>query len=424
LEVRGILRENEKSQVIYCGKISYFALIDIRNMLTLRYDPTIEIKSPIPQIDINQIKNRSNIFPSAEDIEKELRVIIRKNISRFNPERISLALSTGVDSNLMLSLIRDEYPKLDIKCISVSFDETSEANYAKEIAESKDTDFYDVTIDNPLKDLPLLISIINEPRWNLYQYYFIEKSKQLSNVLFTGDGGDELFGGYTFRYNKFLKLLKQEDDWKQRVRYYLDCHQRDWVPDQDKIFGENIRFDWSSVYSLLRKYFDSELDPLDQVFLADYNGKLIYDFVPSNDKFFNHFAVTGLSPILDHKIIDMSYKIPPSAKFDSKTNMGKIPLRKILSNLNDSNISDTKIGFGMDLKKLWSRNGKEIVTSALPDASIFRDKIISREFYERSIKKIEETYDVRYISKMLQLLSLEIWYKMFITFEVSSNYTL
>jgi asparagine synthase (glutamine-hydrolysing) len=78
----------------------------------------------------------------------------------------------------------------------------------------------------------------------------------------------------------------------------------------------------------------------------------------------------------------------------------------------------------MDLKKLWSRNGKEIVTSALPDASIFRDKIISREFYERSIKKIEETYDVRYISKMLQLLSLEIWYKMFITFEVSSNYTL
>ena len=128
MEVRGILRENEKSQVIYCGKISYFALIDIRNMLTLRYDPTIEIKSPIPQIDINQIKNRTNIFPSAEDIEKELRVIIRKNISGFNPERISLALSTGVDSNLMLSLIRDEYPKLDIKCISVSFDETSEAN--------------------------------------------------------------------------------------------------------------------------------------------------------------------------------------------------------------------------------------------------------------------------------------------------------
>ena len=393
-------------------------------MLTLRYDPTIEIKSHVPEIDINQIKNRKNTFPSPEDIERELRNIIRGNISRHEPESISLALSTGVDSNLMLSLIRDEYPKLDIKCISVSFDETSEANHAKEIAESKDADFYVVTVDNLLKDLPLLISIIKEPRWNLYQYYFIEKSNQLSSVLFTGDGGDELFGGYTFRYNKFLKLLKGEDDWKHRVQYYLDCHERDWVPDQDKIFGENIRFDWSSVYSLLRKYFDNELDPLDQVFLADYNGKLIYDFIPCNDKFFNHFEITGLSPILDHKIIDMSYKIPPSAKFNNITNMGKIPLRKILSNLNDGNISDTKIGFGMDLKNLWSRNGKEIVTSTLSDASIFRDKIISREFYERSINKIEETFDLRYISKMLQLLSLEIWYKMFITFEVSSNYKL
>jgi asparagine synthase (glutamine-hydrolysing) len=234
-----------------------------------------------------------------------------------------------------------------------------------------------------------------------------------------------LFGGYTFRYNKFLELLKEEDDWKQLVRHYLDCHERDWVPDQDKIFGENIVFNWSSIYSLLRVYFDNDLDPLDQVFLADYNGKLIYDFVPSNDKFFKHFSIAGLSPLLDNKIIEMSFKIPPSAKFDSQTNMGKIPLRQILSGLDSGkNISDTKIGFGMDLKKLWSTTGKEIVTSTLSNASVFRDKIISREFYERSIKKIDETGDVRYISKMLQLLSLEIWYKMFITFEVSSNYSL
>jgi asparagine synthase (glutamine-hydrolysing) len=393
-------------------------------MLTLRYDPTIEIKSPIPQIDISQIKNRSNTYPSSEDIERELRAIIRESISHINPKRISLALSTGIDSNLMLSLIRDEYPKLEIKCISVSFDEPSEANYAKEIAESKDTNFLNVIIDNPLKDLPVLISIIKEPRWNLYQYYFIEKSKQFSNVLFTGDGGDELFGGYTFRYNKFLKLLNHDHDWKQRVRLYLDCHERDWVPDQEEIFGENIRFDWSSIYSLLRKYFDNQLDPLEQVFLADYHGKLIYDFVPTNDKFFNHFGVTGLSPILDNKIIDISFKIPPSAKFNSKTNMGKIPLRKILSKLNGSNISDTKIGFGMDLKKLWSRNAKEIVTTTLSGASIFRDKVISQDFYERTLKKIEEIQDLRYISKMLQLLSLEIWYKMFITFEWSSKRSL
>ena len=394
-------------------------------MLTLRYDPTIEIKTSVPNIVPDQVRiKRNKTYPSAKEIEKELRLIINSNISRIDPKTICIALSTGIDSNLMLSLIRDEYPKLDIKCVSVSFDETSEATNAKKIAESSDTDFYNVTVDNPLKDLPFLISIIKEPRWNLYQYYFIEKSKKYSNVLFTGDGGDELFGGYTFRYTKFLKLFNGEDDWKQRVSNYLECHERDWVPDQEKIFGQNIRFDWSSIYALLKVHFDNDLDPLDQVFLADYNGKLIYDFVPTNDKFFNYFDVTGLSPILDNKIIDMSFRIPPSVKFDRKSNVGKIPLREILSSLDTKNISDTKIGFGMDLKKLWITNAKEIVISTLSNASIFRDKIISRDFYDRSIKRIEETSDLRYISKMLQLLSLEIWYKMFITFEVSSKYSL
>lgn len=400
-------------------------MIDIRNTLTLRYDPTIEVGSSVPKLVSDQVKvKRNGTYPSSKDIEKELRNIISTAISKHNPKTISLALSTGVDSNLMLALLRDEYPSLNIKCISVSFDEASEATYAKKIAESKDTDFYNVTVDNPLKDLPFLISIVKEPRWNLYQYYFIEKSKKYSDILFTGDGGDELFGGYTFRYTKFLKLFNEDDDWKQRTIHYLECHERDWVPDQEKIFGENIKFDWSSIYSLLRTYFDNDLDPLDQVFLADYNGKLIYDFVPTNYKLFNYLGVTGISPILDNKIIDMSLRIPPLVKFNKESNMGKIPLREILSGLDSKNVSDTKIGFGMDLKKLWTSSAKEIVISTLSNASVFRDKIISSDFYDRSIRMIEETGDLRYISKMLQLLSLEIWYKMFITFELSPKSSL
>ncbi|HEX6377852.1 MAG TPA: asparagine synthase-related protein [Nitrososphaeraceae archaeon] len=400
-------------------------MIDIRNTLTLRYDPTIEVGPSVPKLVAEQVKvKRNGTYPSSKDIEKELRKIISTVISKHNPKTISLALSTGVDSNLILALLRDEYPSLNIKCISVSFDEVSEATYAKKIAESKDTDFYNVTVDNPLKDLPFLISIVKEPRWNLYQYYFIEKSKKYSDILFTGDGGDELFGGYTFRYTKFLKLLDEGDDWKQRTIHYLECHERDWVPDQEKIFGENIKFDWSSIYSLLRTYFDNDLDPLDQVFLADYNGKLIYDFVPTNHKFFNYLGVSGISPILDNKIIDMSLRIPPLVKFNKESSMGKIPLREILSGLDSKNVSDTKIGFGMDLKKLWISSAKEIVISTLSNASVFRDKIISSDFYDRSIRRIEETGDPRYISKMLQLLSLEIWYKMFITFELSPKSSL
>ena len=76
------------------------------------------------------------------------------------------------------------------------------------------------------------------------------------------------------------------------------------------------------------------------------------------------------------------------------------------------------IEFGMDLKALWIRVAKEMVTSNLDKARIFEDKLIKKEFYNRSLKRIDDTLDVRYISKLLHLLSLEIWYKMLITFEL------
>jgi asparagine synthase (glutamine-hydrolysing) len=116
--------------------------------------------------------------------------------------------------------------------------------------------------------------------------------------------------------------------------------------------------------------------------------------------------------------------MPPSLKYDHVAKKGKIPLRKIIANHDIDRVSDAKIGFGMDLKALWIRVAKEMVTSNLDKARIFEDKLIKKEFYYRSLKRIDDTLDVRYISKLLHLLSLEIWYKMFVTFEISSKSSL
>jgi asparagine synthase (glutamine-hydrolysing) len=389
--------------------------------MTLRYDPTQKINPQVRTIPYNTIKSRVQPFPSAVDIEASLRHIIRASITKCAPKAISIALSTGVDSNVILSLIRDEFPNLEINCITVSFDESTEANVARKIAEKNSAIFHNVFVDNPLRELPHLISIVKEPRWNVYQYYFIEKSSQFSKVLFTGDGGDELFGGYTFRYKKFLDSNIKKLSWQEKARLYLECHNRDWVPDQKDIFGSNLQFDWNSIYSLFRIYFDNDLDPLDQVFMADYHGKLMYDFLPTNKKFFNYFELTGIAPLLETSIVDISVKMPPLLKYDHEANIGKIPLRRIIARQEVERVSPKKIGFGIGLKNLWIRAAKEIVTSNLEKGRIFEDKIINREFYNRSLKRIDDTLDIRYVSKMLQLLSLEIWYKIFVTSEINAK---
>jgi asparagine synthase (glutamine-hydrolysing) len=85
-------------------------------------------------------------------------------------------------------------------------------------------------------------------------------------------------------------------------------------------------------------------------------------------------------------------------------------------------VEDKKMGFSVDLSKLWINHGKEVVTSNLDRARIFEDKIINRDWYIKALHRInEDIYDVRDISKMLQLLSLEIWYKLFVTSEITAK---
>src|SRR5262249_12902196 len=287
---------------------------------------------------------------------------IRTNLEETFENRIAVALSSGVDSYLILSLIRAEFPDIDIECLNVTFDEDSnEASEAEEIAISKDAGFHKIHVANPLKDLPLLFIIIKEPRWNVYQYYFIENANRYSDVLFTGDGGDELFAGYTFRYKKFIQnlgSLNQSLSWEDRVKSYLLCHERDWVPDQEKIFVRtNVKFSWSSIYQKMNRYFDNNLDPLEQVLLADYHGKLMYDFIPTNEKFFKHFRIQGTAPLLYSATIDLAMKIPASLKYDLRSNIGKVHLREIIKrNMAvdcSVDVNNRKIGFGMDLHKVW-----------------------------------------------------------------------
>ena len=387
----------------------------LMRILTLRYDPLgTPIRHPMRPGDFVP----RDVEDPSKDTETIGRHVLEDLHRKYRFQRASLSLSGGIDSRLTLSMLRKFLPDVKINCISVGFGETDdETSSAREAARLHDSDFSELMLDDVLVDLPKLIGIIGEPRWNLYHYYSFELGRKTSDVFFTGDGGDEMFGGYTFRYQKFLTLVPKGARWKAKAKLYLECHERDWVVDQAKMFGSAIRFSWEKIYQLLKTSFDNNLCPLDQVFLADFNGKLLYDWLPGNVAFARYLEMKIESVLLSAPMIKFATHVPWGLKYDPASNTGKLPLRKLLSEYEKRPNQISKKGFSVNLVSMWKSYAREKVRYLVnKDSQVVKKNIISNRWLQNTYGRLQDgSPDVRYINKMISILALEVWYRLFIS---------
>ena len=355
-----------------------------------------------------------------EFVEKSIREKISKEIGT-NTGKIGISLSSGIDSTLILALLREEYPSNEIESVSVKFSEsTDETNASKKISEKFQTNHHILEIDNFLEELPNAISIVKQPFWDLHWYYLVKKMKNFTNVFLSGDGGDELFGGYTFRYKKFLKLTNENSTTNEKIIAYLNCHERDWVPDQESVFYKENQFSWNDIYKILEPYFDNTLPRLTQVFLADYNGKLIHNMQPLYKSIHDYFSIRNITPIQNEELIQFSCLLRNDQKYDFKSNQGKIILVNLLEKYNLKYLTSLqKQGFSVNTANLWNSYGKKIFLHYFDKSRLIEDKIINSDWIEKYISK--NNLDTRYINKFLGILALEIWYRLLITKEMNEN---
>ncbi|MGI0010506.1 MAG: asparagine synthase, partial [Nitrosopumilaceae archaeon] len=199
-----------------------------------------------------------------------------------------------------------------------------------------------------------------------------------------------------------------------------ECHNRDWVPDQEYLFGRAIKFDWDTIYNYLGPYFSNPLNPLQQVMLADYNGKLLFDFIPTGKAIFEYYGLHGLQIFLDPNVISFALHIPITQKYDAKNQKGKMVLRKIARRLGIAHI-DEKKGFSPDLLFDWKKHGKKICQTYLLDknSNIFTKKLINYNWVLRAIERVENDGDIRYLNRLISIFALEIWYGIFINGELN-----
>ncbi len=393
--------------------------------LTLRYNPLLA--PTLPRIHSSDMRPLHTTPPSLSVLQDMIVKSMRLSLCGVNSDvKVALALSGGVDSTLMLALLRRYFPNLDVLAITIRFDGAyDESAHAARTAEALGADHIIVDVDNPLQDLPAAIHTVSLPMWDLHVYNVVkEASAQSADILVSGDGGDELFGGYTFRYKNFLNVITSYDvdtiTPDQKIHAYLNNHIRDFVDEQNDLFDSRMNFSWKNIYDILYPYFDNKLESLEQVFLADYNGKMLYNFSQIVKPLSSHFGVKIVAPLLSPQIIKYAMKIKPEQKYDNVNEIGKLPLRSILGILDAEHLtSDEKAGFSPNTVSYWHKYGYDICSTYLSTAKIIRDGWISKRWVESHLRR--DLTDVRYINKFLGLLAFEIWYKIFITKEIEPN---
>jgi len=379
----------------------------VKSILTLRYDYT---QMPIlPKIKWTDLEKKQDFSP--DEITHQITCNLKNQIPDNYSKPISISLSGGVDSTLVLCILKQNFPDNEINAISIKFsDSYDETETASKIAKRIGVNHHIVEIDNFLEKLPNAISIIGLPFWDIHWLYVVEKAKTFSNYLVSGDGGDELFGGYIFRYSKFLSKINLNSTPKEKIQAYLSCHERDYVPEQNLIFENKINFNWEKIYDQLLPFFDNSLSPIEQVFLADYNGKLLYNFSIVNNLLAKNSNLELVTPLLSTEMIQKSMKIPMSKKYNSLSNIGKLPLRKILKNFGmDDLVLKQKLGFSVNTETLWKNYGLSMAKEYLVDGKIIQDGWIKKDWINQNLNN--QNIDIRHINKLLGLLAFEIWYR-------------
>ncbi|MDA9153800.1 asparagine synthase (glutamine-hydrolyzing), partial [Planktomarina temperata] len=160
----------------------------------------------------NQLKQHDISYDPQISVNK-LEKLITNAISRQMVADVPIGafLSGGVDSSLVVAIMQKLSPN-PIKTFSIGFTEKNynEANYAKEVAQYLNTDHTEIylTAKDAKEIVPVIAKLYDEPFADVSQiptYLVSRLAKEHVCVSLSGDGGDELFGGYN-RYTTVSHL--------------------------------------------------------------------------------------------------------------------------------------------------------------------------------------------------------------------------
>jgi asparagine synthase (glutamine-hydrolysing) len=342
-----------------------------------------------------------------DHLDERLREAVRRRMVADVP--LGAFLSGGIDSSTVVGLMQSQSSR-PVKTFTIGFNESGfdEATFARAVAEHLHTDHTELYVSPTEAQtvIPRLPEIFDEPFSDSSQiptYLISNLTRQQVTVSLSGDGGDEVFGGYG-RYFKASALWKQIAWVPKGIRLSvgrglgaarLQRHARG-VGRKLHTFSEVLELE--SAEALYRQRLSHWKSPAEIVIggsepptaltdperwaaISDFSARMMYldtisylpdDILTKLDRAGMAVSLEARVPLLDHRVVEFAWRLPLAMKI--RDGQGKWALRQVLNRYVPSEITDRpKRGFSVPIGS-WRRAPLGGCPEALLDERRLRDE--------------------------------------------------
>jgi asparagine synthase (glutamine-hydrolysing) len=358
------------------------------------------------------------VGPRAEDRnfkEADWREAIRVTLGRAVARRrvadvpVGVLLSGGLDSSVLVAMLA-ELGQNDLKTFSVGFEkvgdvEGDEFRYSDLIARRFGTDHHRIKVDSAraIDALPGMVAAMSEPMMSHDAIGFYMLSQEVAKyvkVAQSGQGADEIFGGYHW----YQALMRSNDATEDYARVYFD---RDHAEMSEALAPALMNGDYSREF--VDKFFRTceSSSPVDKTLQLDTQIMLVDDPVKRVDNMAMAFGLETRVPFLDHEVVELAARIPAELKVGDG---GKYILKAASRGLVPDAVIDRPKGYFPVPALKYIRGAFLDFVRGVLDAPQARQRgLFNRAYIDRLLSNPEGELTPKGHSKLWQVALLECW---------------
>ncbi len=292
---------------------------------------------------------------------------------------VGVMLSGGLDSSTLCALAAQNMSE-SLHTFSIGFDvkEHSETEYASIVAKQYGTNHHELTVTREMAEAyqEKVRSLYDEPfadSSSIPTYFVSRLARDNVTVALSGEGGDEIFGGYSW-YPMNLQMAKMDFlpagmrrvvgnqlnqlPWNIKGKWTLFMAGLDPIERYIKLMSGSLREEKKSIlspkfwqkfsdyddYWHFRKYWREDLDPFSRMQYLDFKTFLNDDVLTKMDRASMAVSLEARVPLLDHELIEEVLRLPIEVR-NRNLQQKYIFKKAVVNDLPASIISRKKKGF-------------------------------------------------------------------------------